>query len=270
MDYIKNRRLNNPHQPNLQYYDLEHQTQGKDYFGIKRTNLLGLCDYLKVKLLNVNCDLFVKDYARLGYQVPFYPMPLVSLRNIHAFTFLTELPNLEKLVVDSVGESSFAETFRWPRTEGRDQVNMTPVEIPKWPKLEILDLMIDYREMSGDDFMPESLTKEFLRFLFGPGRKREKLRELALRFSPYLVDMVYDESQLPIPRVKDITGSCQLVTKLTLENWLGTNKAVTMFWKGLPLLEEVVLDKCEGLADVAFVGKEREDPVFLKLKCKQS
>ncbi len=136
--------------------------------------------------------------------------------------------------------------------------------MPKWPNLKILDLTIDSKVGDDDKIME---TVDFLRFLFSPLKKRTNVQELALRF---VIEKSFTShpDQIPIPRVKDVTSTCPFVTKLTVSGWIGGNEKVTLFWEGLPLLEEVILEECERLGNAAFVGTDTDYPLFLKLKRK--
>ncbi len=69
-----------------------------------------------------------------------------------------------------------------------------------------------------------------------------------------------------MPKTGDIVKSCPNLKKLKISTWPGTNKALTKLWKGLLALEEVTLENCDGLGNVAFVGEDVGNPVFLKLK----
>ncbi len=92
-DYIRKRHENNPNQPNLQFYDLEHQNEGRGYFGKKLGNLVELCWRRNVKLLNVNSNL-LSEVDLHQTKMHSLATPLVSLRNVHEHTFGAELPNL--------------------------------------------------------------------------------------------------------------------------------------------------------------------------------
>lgn len=262
MKYTRKRQQMQPDSPNLQYYDLQHYVE-TGYFLNEFCIVIKACYDRGVKLLNMHSDLF-RLVAREFRPAPeTFKIPLVSLKNVHGYMFCEELPNLEKLTIESTARSCYAFTWLGPW-------RFISIPVPKWPKLKTLDITIDSVKLTKNGQFPAKNIDELYNFLFvyaPETEKRVKLRMLAIRFSREPEGC--EVEQLPVPKVQDITRSCPLVTKLILANWLGTNKAVAMFWEGLPFLEEVVLDNCEQLGDVAFVGKDKDDPVFLKLTGKQ-
>lgn len=263
INYIEKRHEKHPDLRNLQYYDLEHVDPSEEAENISCDFciLVKCCYDHGVKLVNVHSDLLEMVTAVFEDNPEVFTTPLISLRNVTGHTFSYELPNLEKLVIESTRLSSYGDTWTWS-----DENEGNPP--PQWPSLRILEVTIDSYDLFGDEEFPEESTEELLDFLFGMV-KRERLRELKIRFGDELYDCV--EEQLPVPRVGNITRSCPFVTKLSLVNWLGESEEMKGFWEGLPFLEEVELEECGKLCLLAFVDMRNGicgKSAFFKLKSK--
>lgn len=270
IEYIEARHRNNPHLPNLQIFDLGHHKDISDYR--KFRTLVGLCYKYKIKLVNVPSVLVDRNLGVVQLYPKPFTTPLVSLRNVLGFMMLVELPNLESLVI----ESTKLTTYRrfWPvdlaeAEDNEDNLFDIGMEIdegergrgerlngfPKWPNLKNLDLTIDSTFIrtfiAGNNVDDKCEIERLFRFLFPGEKSRERLTELAIRFKGRI------EFGLPVPQTRVVTKACPFVTKLTLTNWFGRDEEVSRFWEGLPLLEDVVLEKCKLLGDDAFVGTDK-------------
>lgn len=227
----------------LKTYDMEHYNDvGLHSFGF--LNLLIQCVRSGVKLQNVDAALL--EILDAGFEDDLdFSVPLESVKNVHGLLLDREIPGLKKLVIKSTQECSIDQN----------------AELPLWPALEKMEVNIDSKEIgSGPYGAYDSVkTKKLLELLFASA-KRPKLVELRVGFAWECGE------NLPCPRSMDIIENCGNLTKIYLQNWMGTNRALSLLWNGLLLLEEVTLDQCKMLADVAFVGEDRENPTFFKLQ----
>lgn len=141
---------------------------------------------------------------------------------------------------------------------------------PLWNNLESINLVIDSEELAECDgtMIDTDGNARFaryytipigylFRFLFHE-QSTESLTQLTIKFE-YITGW-----KLSLEVVQDIVTSCPNIKKLGLTNWPATNKCLTKFWEGLSELEEVTLECCKSLGNVAFVGTDIENPVFLR------
>lgn len=242
-----------PAQPNLKYYDLKNFNDTSEGGGSSYDLMFFLqhCYERGVKLLNVDAELyFAMGPSDDENHIKQILTPVVSVKNINRAFFIGEMPNLERILVTGTSRCTFGSFWK----EGRK---------PEWPALSTVHLTVDSMELEeliGLDLGPQDTT-QLLEFLF-EDVVREKLTELMLRFD----EKSARKGDLPCPRTGNIVSSCPNLKILSLGNWVGTNKALSKMWAGLQHLEQLVLEDCRALGNVAFVGENKELPTFFKLK----
>lgn len=169
-------------------------------------------------------------------------IPVVSLINLDSCILSLNMPNLEKIDIRQTSQSNVSDEGGARR--------------PCWPSLKVLNMNVDLKSA----FYPELDELHLLFDVCFGNFVRPQLTELTLNF----------ESKLRVlaPMTEDIANSCPNLKKLEISNWPGTNKSLIKLWSGLRALEQVTFESCTGLGNVAFVGEDVGDPVFLKLKSK--
>ncbi len=208
-----------------------------------------------LKLLNVDPRWYCARY-NVGLTLPELGIPVVSLVGLDPCMRGLDMPNLEKITI--------------PFTSGSLPGDPTR---PRWPALKIVDITVDGKvgcvwDMYGrrriEDCSKELAlpTTALFRFLFWEV-VRANMTELSIRF----VDGK-GKKELEVPNVEDIVKSCPNLKKIKLGNWMGTNKQLVELWNGLLGLEEISLENCKELGNVAFVGEDVGNPVFLRLESK--
>lgn len=157
------------------------------------------------------------------------------------------MPNLEKITFTSPKRTSIFSRYDAARR-------------PLWPSLRVLDITIDSKRLAPTGLFPATVTytEALLHFLF-VGICRPAVDQLCLRYSDNVED-------LPVPKSEYLISACPYLKKLVLVNWQGTNRSLAQLWAGLPHLENVYLERCTSLGNVAFFGEDVERPVFLKLE----
>lgn len=183
-----------------------------------------------------------------------------SVRNVGEEVVKLELPLLEQLQIPEDQEWGFS-LYHSCMPSGEYQR-------PEWTNLKKLELHMSGRELGKNIDGKRGLSREILDFFF-VGIKREKMEELTLGFKPNYQMRVTKDENIPFPKMKDVMDCCPNLTILKISFWPGSNKAISMLWSGLPLLEELTLDSCKNLGNVAFVGADKEKPTFFRLKSKQ-
>lgn len=238
-------------------------------------NLLGAIDFRKLLLRCTNQQVDMWGVQGMWFRLHQYHEPAAELKN----------PGIGKCVKGLVNLEKAACNFEMPELRSiwiRDVVfcedlNFSPGEtIPQWDNLEKLDILVDLNS-EYVDFVSEnqvvfnpvarfkSGTKRLFNLMFKNGR-HENLTELGLKYCACIDGE--DTVPAPVPKAEDIVKACPNLKKLTLKRWQGTNKALVELWKGLDKLEEVTLDTCRNLGNVAFVGMDVDKPVFCNLTSK--
>ncbi len=168
-----------------------------------------------------------------------------------------KMPNLEKITIPFTSGSATAEEIR-----------------PEWPALKVLEITVDGKtgyvwdvdrnERFGDiERVIGQSTHMLFKFLFGNGIVRTNMTELSIHFAEWR-----GKKKVAVPKVEEIAESCPNLKRIKLGNWMGTNKQLAELWEELPYLEEISLENCKELGNVAFVGEEIEYPVFFCLESK--
>lgn len=136
--------------------------------------------------------------------------------------------------------------------------------IPVWPQLTTIELTVNSAKLI--DKTPVTILFHLLFSVPRPTVTDLKLKlepECTLEGEEYLTENL---RVIPTPKPRMIITSCENLKKLTIENWNGTNKGISMLWSALLQLEEVTLENCQALGNNAFVGEDTENPTFLKLQ----
>lgn len=249
-----------PGEPKLKFIDFEQYCDERKLVRMVVPFFVQFCRLMithNVKMLNVPAALFENlhlyslaenedreawaggNHAKVGKLT-------ISLVNLHPALNVIAMPNLEKITIKGTS---------------RALLGIHDFHPPRWSRLNELDISVDSERLPATRFCPSKPTKMLYNFFFAY-EGRPSVTVLALRFAEM------ENTKLPCPRVDDIVTSCGNLRKLTLVNWLGTNKALSRFWLGLYALEELHLENCKLLGNVAFVGKDFEKPVFFQLKSK--
>lgn len=271
--YIEERENNQL--PNLETFDFKNFGDNLDGFGVRadiaiaaywaasQNVFLDLClTAISTKTFFTNVRPHWFSAMNVGGELrlvrPDCGIPIVSLLGLHPCVMSLEMPNLEKITIPysskSVGIKEDEDT-------------------PDWPNLKCLELNVDGKVGHAWDYgammnLDPSVSFEVMSVrglyrLFFKNVVRMNMTELDLNF----LDSGWRDV-VPVPKCGDIVVSCPNLKKIKLGNWKGTNKGLVTLWNGLASLEEVELEGCENLGNVAFVGEDVQEPVFLKLKSK--
>ncbi len=212
-----------------------------------------------IQLLNVHCLFYCQRFCSAPeYASPELGLPVVSLVGMHAYMMTLNMRNLEKITIPS--------TFTCTVGRGVSTSNR-----PEWPALKHLDITVDDKDGMCMDFIGKTRFEDIELGYFQPTSVlfafffrdivRSNMTDISLQF---------DGDNLPLPKLEDIAVSCPNLKRVKLRNWLGTNKALANLWSGLKKLEDISLEYCKNLGNVAFVGSDVGNPVFLGLKSKST
>lgn len=198
-----------------------------------------------IKLLNVNAALVEPD--GMSGELPNPAAFIVSLKDVTPNCLVTGFPFLQKISLETSACALGNTRVMFEVTTGEN----------RWPNLQIMEMTINSANVING--YPVS---DLFRVLFG--FQRLQMTVLKIKF-----DQRHLAEAIPIPRSRDIITSCVNLKKLTITNWKGTNKAISLLWSGLLRLEEICLEGCKELGNEAFVGKRMENPSFLQLRGKR-
>lgn len=169
---------------------------------------------------------------------------LQSITNVNGLMFaIQDAPFIEEIDINSTTKCSLV---------GYD----VAVDANRWPNLKKLSMCVD----SGHLERGERINNLY-DHLFGANNTHHQLTQLTMFFEGVSSGGV-------CPSAAAIVSSCPNVKKLELKNWPGTNKALSKLWAGLHNLEQVCLNNCLEMGNVAFVGEDKGNPVFLGLHSK--
>lgn len=267
------------------------------YSDVDLIPFLELCSRKNITLYNFPVYLGIDSYFALD------PSTVTTMINIAGFCLDENFSNLKALHIKSVFASHIGHILDNERVDNNDfieprgdaiqndaihagenimdieEINVNvarhnghnirqqlDVERLIFPNLEILHLVIDANEMTGDGARHPVNVANLYSLLFNPAQKRECLRTLRIVFVPEFVNLL-DECSLPSP--VNIVKSSPLITRLFLGEWQGKSLDFCTFWEGLPLLNDVTLRRCESAGLDSFVGSSFK-PVFLQLTRNQS
>ncbi len=216
-----------------QGYDVAHQATSQVFF-----DFVEVAQKRGARLLNVTATWFQLRQLDHELNKPEYGIPVVSLVNLHPCCFPLDMPNLERIEIKKIEETIV-------------NVNWSQVR-PHWPALKSLEINVD--SLGDCDSELGRLFKFFFRDI-----ERPQLEEICLKFERNV-------GHLDVPRAEDIVKSCPNLKRLRIVNWPGKQKALISLWRGLRNLEEVSLEYCGDMGNVAFVGEDVQNPVFFQLK----
>lgn len=251
---IERRHELSPNEPNLKNYNLRQFYDTEEPIIAEFYELVTTCSKYEVKLTNVSATLIQGMMNLERWDMDEHGSKLSNvLSSVHfleSSCFLLQMPHLEKIMIYE--------------EHGTFNCTMPHWEFPRqaWPNLKELILLVDTGEMGRWGAGPIVETRELLHFFF-VGVRREKMERLELHFWH---NYYHRDDELPIPKMRDVCSSCPNLKILCISRWTGSNKAISMLWDKLPMLEDVTFDECKGLANVAFVGKDISNPGFLKMK----
>jgi hypothetical protein len=215
-------------------------------------NTLARCTRAGVKVFNVDAGDLGHVWDEINWdprQVCIQLECIESIENYTSVLRLLPLYNLKELKIVKNVTSTF------------DAFILQPI----WPNLKTVELSLDSTtELST--FWP-FFWPQVEQVVFG-SCVRQGVENLSITFSPELRARQEWERCATMINSREIAKNFRGVKKLKIVGWEGFNKAFLRFWSNMQQLEEVWLEDCVVLGNVGFIGKDPNDPVFLKLKCK--
>lgn len=217
--------------------------------------LLRRCLTHQVLLKNVAPFWFAYREAMPEFRNPDLGVPVVSMIGLHPCVLSLKFPNLEKVELRTLAQTS-------PGTRWRENRMYLP-------GLKSLSIHSDRKHIRCQEWDHGREPRQFLmdgreifNFFF-EGICRQRMEELNLSFQ-------IGAGRVALPRAEDIVTACPNLKRIKLVAWPGTDVELVKLWNGLPGLEEVSLEHCKYVGNAAFVGEDVKNPVFLKLKSKNS